>query len=363
MKAVENTMRTPTIDQSGPVLAGTENPKTEICVLRRLHSHLLAVETCLGAQLGDFEPEIRSLAVYCLNSGGKRLRSALVFLAGWSGRDGDCPRPESVRIATVIELVHLATLVHDDIIDNAVSRRNRLSAARKFGSTRAVLLGDALFAQALHLAAQFPDTSVCRAVAAASRRVCSGEIMQTLPGVPARPDTSRYNRILALKTAELFRVACVLGAQVAEYSAAYTQAAGIFGKRLGMAYQLYDDLLDYFGTEPETGKTLGGDFVGGKITLPLLVLWPRLEVWERQELIDDLACADKLAFAKWRERARDREVFSEALAAVKRETTLALRALDPFGDVAAVPMLRQAMDILEQKIAALASATMRGNTA
>jgi octaprenyl-diphosphate synthase len=116
----------------------------------------------LQHELATFEPEIRAMADYCIDTSGKRIRPALVFLSGWRGPG--VITPDLVRVAAVVELVHLATLVHDDIMDEADVRRSRRTAAREFGPVAAVLLGDALFAHALHLATQFPTTEVCAAL-------------------------------------------------------------------------------------------------------------------------------------------------------------------------------------------------------
>ena len=175
-------------------------------VFGRLTAHQSALDAFLHEQLAEFEPEIRDLAAYSLEASGKRLRPALVFLSGWKGPGA--PSAELVRVAAVVEMVHLATLVHDDIMDGAEVRRNRPTVARRYGSAAAVLLGDALFAHALHLTTQFQTTAVCAAVSVAMRRVCAGEIVQTLRRGSLRVDRADYTRIVDLKTAELFRVSC-----------------------------------------------------------------------------------------------------------------------------------------------------------
>ena len=155
-------------------------PQTFGAVFAGLKPHMAALDRFLREQVQAFEPEIREMADYCIDTSGKRIRPALVFLSGWKA-DGQ-PTAELVKAAAVVELVHLATLVHDDIMDDADLRRNRDTAARKFGSTAAVLLGDALFSHALHLAAQFPTNEVCHMVSESTRRVCAGEIVQTTIG-------------------------------------------------------------------------------------------------------------------------------------------------------------------------------------
>jgi octaprenyl-diphosphate synthase len=251
-----------------------------------LEAHLAALDSYLAHELDEFEPEIRDMARYCLGASGKKIRPALVFLSGWRGTGAI--DPNLVRAAAVVELIHLATLVHDDIMDQADLRRNRKTASRLYGSTAAVLLGDALFAHALNLATQFPTTEVCAAVSESTRRVCAGEIVQTLRRGSMAVNRSDYDRIIELKTAELFRVSCYLGARLAGSPAGYAEAVSRFGRHLGVAYQIYDDLVDYFGDETSSGKTLGTDLASGKVTLPLFALLDRLSAGEAESLRQEI---------------------------------------------------------------------------
>jgi octaprenyl-diphosphate synthase len=252
-----------------------------------LAPQMSALDRFLEDQLSSFEPEIREMVDYCIDTSGKRIRPALVFLSGW-GAEGDVA-DKLVRAAAVVELVHLATLVHDDIMDSADVRRSRKTAMREFGPTAAVLLGDALFAHALNLATHFPTTEVCAAVSESTRRVCAGEIVQTLRRRSTDLTQADYHRIIDLKTAELFRVSCFLGARLAGYDGGYVGAADRFGRHLGIAYQIYDDLADFFGREDRIGKTLGTDLASGKLTLPLFALMDRLPEGERAELVLEIA--------------------------------------------------------------------------
>jgi octaprenyl-diphosphate synthase len=258
-------------------------------VFGMLAPQMAALDAFLHVQLAAFEPEIREMVNYCIDTSGKRIRPALVFLSGWD--DGEAVSPDLVRAAAVVELVHLATLVHDDIMDAADVRRNRKTAMREFGPTAAVLLGDALFAHALHLATGFPTTEVCAAVSESTRRVCAGEIVQTLRRRSTDVTPADYQRIIDLKTAELFRVSCFLGARLAGSAPGYVGAVDRFGRHLGIAYQIYDDLTDFFGHEDKIGKTLGTDLASGKLTLPLFALMDRLPAFERVALANEISGA------------------------------------------------------------------------
>jgi octaprenyl-diphosphate synthase len=320
-------------------------------VFALLGSHFVELNSFLRAQLAHFEPEIRGMADYCIDSSGKRIRPALVFLSGWRGPDEI--RPDLIRVAAVVELVHLATLVHDDIMDGAALRRNRLTAAREFGSAAAVLLGDALFAHALHLATQFPTTEICAAVSESTRRVCAGEIVQTLRRGSTNITRSEYERIVDLKTAELFRASCFLGARLAGFGADYVDAASRFGRHLGIAYQIYDDLLDFFGDESRVGKTLGTDFASGKLTLPLLILLDRLPPAEADVVRTEVSGGRPLQPELRLKQMREHGVFTAVADAIHAELTLARAALDRHRAEPPTALLLNLCDLLHGQLARL----------
>lgn len=316
-------------------------------IFSRVAPHMAALDVFLRDQLGAFEPEIREMADYCIDTSGKRIRPALVFFSGWQG-EGVAPSPDLVQVAAVVELVHLATLVHDDIMDGADVRRARPTASRQYGSAAAVLLGDALFAHALHLAALFPTPEVCRAVSESTRRVCAGEIMQTLRRRSVSVTRADYDRVIDLKTAELFRVSCALGARLGGHSAAFVADAARFGRHLGIAYQIYDDLADFFGREQRIGKTLGTDLESGKLTLPLLLLRERLPASERLNLDAELLgqAAPRLDLRLG--QMKDFAVFDAVVGEVERELAPAEEALarhaglPPVAHLGALPMVLRA---------------------
>ncbi len=230
------------------------------------------VHQFLEAQVATFEAEVADGARYALSAAGKQLRPVLVALSARAvGELG----PSHVAAAAIVELVHLATLVHDDVIDSADIRRQKPTVAARFGNQTAVLLGDCLFAHAVKLAASFPTTEVCRVVASATKAVCSGEILQTLGNDRLDQPPERYFRIIELKTAELFALACELGALLATANSEGRNALRRFGLAFGTAYQVFDDCLDVFGDEATAGKTLGTDLANGKVTLPLLLAHER----------------------------------------------------------------------------------------
>ena len=326
-------------------------------VFTLLSPHMAELDRFLHGQLGAFEPEIRTMVNYCVDTSGKRIRPALVFLSGWRDAGGEAAaraiQPELVRVAAVVELVHLATLVHDDIMDDADLRRNRRTASREYGATAAVLLGDALFAHALHLATQFPTTEICAAVSESTRRVCAGEIVQTLRRGSTNITRADYQRIVDLKTAELFRVSCFLGARLAGFSADFVEAASRFGRHLGIAYQIYDDLVDFFGEEKRIGKTLGTDLASGKLTLPLLTLLERLPAAEAATLASEITGERPPQLALRLRQMGDLGVFTEVAQSVQTEIAAATAALRPFPHQAPTPLLLGLCDVLQTQVAGL----------
>ena len=325
-------------------------------VFARLKPHMAELDVFLRSQLAAFEPEIRDMADYCIDTSGKRIRPALVFLSGWSG-DG-VPVHDLVRVSAVVELIHLATLVHDDIMDEADLRRSRQTASRQYGPEAAVLLGDALFAHALHLAAQFPTTEVCLAVADSTRKVCAGEIVQTLRRGTTNITREDYFRVIDLKTAELFRISCFLGSRLAGFPAAFVENASRFGRHLGIAYQIYDDLADFFGQEKSIGKTLGTDLISGKVTLPLLALMERLPTEERASLADEILGQREPDMAGRLRQMRETGVFAAVAEEVQVELLKAESALASHTALAPVPLLMQLCDTLRYQVGNLRAASV-----
>lgn len=240
-----------------------------------------AVSKRMEEQISAFEADLAAYASYALCAQGKQLRPSLVGLsAGATGKILD----SHVTVAVIIEMVHLATLVHDDVMDEATLRRGRPTLAANWGNEISVLLGDCLFAHALKLAAGFPTTEVCRAVASSTKTVCAGEILQTQRRGNLKCSREEYLKVLAMKTGELFSLACDMGAYLTGAPAPQRDALRSYGMALGTAYQIYDDCLDVFGSEGIAGKSLGTDLAKGKITLPLLVLLEGNDTATRRQL-------------------------------------------------------------------------------
>ena len=327
-------------------------------MFQRVSPHLAALDRFMHSQVELFEPEIRQMAAYCLDTSGKRLRPTLVFVSGWQGEG--VVSDDLVRVAGVVEMVHLATLVHDDIMDRAEIRRNRRTASREFGPDAAVLLGDALFSQALNIAAQFPTPEVCRLVSESTRRVCSGEIMQTLRRRDINISLAEYRRMIDLKTAELFRVSCFLGAKLSGAAPGFADAAERFGHHLGIAYQIYDDLVDFVGEEQRIGKTLGTDLATGKLTLPLMLLLERVPAAERAAIVTALRGGQPLGLAASQQRMKEMSIAADVVRAIDGELAAAVHVLVAHRQLPPVALMLQLSEMLQGQVAALTALPAAG---
>ena len=311
--------------------------------------YLDELDVFLQLQVAELEPEIQEHVRYVFGHSGKRLRSMLVAYSGWEG-PAENRADDLVRLGSVIELVHLATLVHDDILDEADTRHRQETAAKKFGPAAAVLIGDVLFSHALELAAEFDTNEICRSVAQATARVCAGEIAQTYQRGEVNYSRDFYFRVIQLKTAELFEVACRLGATVAGYPVQFSEAAGLFGRHVGIAYQIFDDLVDLYADESMIGKTLGTDLSKGKFTLPLLLLLEKLPTEERDSLIARFKGGDKTVAADFTARLHDFPIFDEVVAVFVVGLAKATSAVAPFVDLPPVPAMQKIAELVRAQL-------------
>ena len=225
---------------------------------RWLPARLGEVEELLREQSGDFGQLLGRDAAATLAAGGKRLRPLLVLLC--AGADGG---EEAVRAAAAIELVHMATLVHDDVLDDAPLRRGVPTVFASSGTARAVAVGDLLFSRAFALLAEHRDAGAVALLSSASVALAEGELAQRRDAFDTGVSEQRYLERCRLKTATLFRCACLLGCE--------DRPLGEFGAEIGLAFQLLDDVLDVSGPAERTGKARGTDLLDGTVTLPLIL--------------------------------------------------------------------------------------------
>jgi octaprenyl-diphosphate synthase len=311
---------------SGPGLdaLNSEPARSWKQIIDPIEPFLDAVSQRLARQVEDFDPAITPYADYALNGQGKHLRPALVALAAHSlGKIAET----HVTVAVIIEMVHLATLVHDDVMDEAEIRRGRLTLAANWGNDIAVLFGDCLFAQALTLAASFPTPEVCRAVASATKTVCSGEILQTQQRGDFQFTREKYFKVLEMKTAELFALSCELSAFLSGASPEERAGLRSFGLAFGTAYQVYDDCVDLFGSEAVAGKSLGTDLAKGKLTLPVLLAWERGSAAERERLHTLVQCWEPSSLKEITELLAKHETLAASLDIMRQHLEAARHSL------------------------------------
>jgi octaprenyl-diphosphate synthase len=230
-------------------------------------SDLEAVDAEIRRQLASDVALVSQVGDYIVGGGGKRLRPLLVVLAARAaGMQGDAHVPA----AALIEFIHTATLLHDDVVDDSARRRGRETANEAFGNPASVLVGDFLYSRAFQMMSALDSAAVIRVMADATNTIAAGEVMQLMNS--GDPDTTeiRYMEVIYRKTARLFEAGAQVAAIVARAPAPVEAALTAYGKHLGIAFQLIDDALDYRGDADELGKNVGDDLAEGKPTLPLI---------------------------------------------------------------------------------------------
>jgi octaprenyl-diphosphate synthase len=225
------------------------------------------VDGVIRARLHSDVALVSQVAEYIINNGGKRLRPALVVL---SAKAFAYQGSHHHDLAAVVEFIHTATLLHDDVVDESELRRGSATASALFGNAASVLVGDFLYSRAFQMMVEVNDMRVMRTLADATNTIAEGEVLQLLSCHNAEVDAASYLHVIHCKTAKLFEAAMRLGAILSQVDAAGEEAAAKYGMHLGTAFQLVDDVLDYSGDEQKTGKNLGDDLAEGKPTLPLI---------------------------------------------------------------------------------------------
>jgi octaprenyl-diphosphate synthase len=291
---------------------------------RVLAEALGEVEAIFAKQLASDLPAVNELCRHVERYRGKRLRPTLLLLSGLAAAGGDAARgcgERHRRLAAVVEMIHVATLVHDDVLDEAEVRRSAPTVNRLRGNETAVMLGDYLISNAFHLCSSLGDPSLNLAIGEVTNTVCEGELLQLHHRDDLSIGEELYLAIVRRKTASLVGVCGRLGAVLAGGDAAVAEALARYGTAAGIAFQIQDDLLDLQGSAAVVGKSIGRDLEKGKITLPALLHLAAAPPQERSEILDAFAARDA---SRLRERleqggaiARSRQRAAEFVADAK----------------------------------------------
>ncbi|MDZ4188601.1 MAG: polyprenyl synthetase family protein [Hydrogenophaga sp.] len=225
------------------------------------------VDQVIGERLTTEVPLVREVAQYIISAGGKRLRPALLLLI--SGALGS-QNPHRHTLAAVVEFIHTATLLHDDMVDESTLRRGRPTANERFGNAPSVLVGDFLYSRAFQMMVDVNEMRVMQVLSDATNVIAEGEVLQLVNMRDASLDEAAYLRVIRSKTAKLFEASARLAPILAGSDARIESLCATYGQALGTAFQVIDDVLDYEGSADQLGKNLGDDLREGKVTLPII---------------------------------------------------------------------------------------------
>ncbi len=288
-----------------------------------IESDLRAFSDCLRHELSSSDNLIQQIHEHILKMTGKFLRPALTIL---SSKVGGKNRSEPIKLAAVIELIHTATLVHDDIIDNSDFRRNQPSVHARWGRDLSIISGDYLYSKAFLLLAGLNNTILNQALALCAHTLCEGEMKQVEKRNQFLMSEEEYLKIIHQKTASLFQAACMGGAYYSGTSQKNIEQIGDYGFGLGMAFQIVDDCLDLVGETKSLGKTTGLDLTKNDVTLPLLYLLQGLDLAGRDRLIHRMK-NNEISFDEIKKMALEEKAVDRALARARGYIDQSLQSL------------------------------------
>lgn len=250
----------------------TANSSRTAAALALIASDMQAMDAVIARRLSSDVPLVSQVSQYIIAAGGKRLRPALLLLmCGALDYRGE----QRFNLAAVVEFIHTATLLHDDVVDESTLRRGRATANASFGNPASVLVGDFLYSRAFQMMVDAGDMRIMQTLAEATNIIAEGEVLQLMNMHDAGLSEEGYLRVIRSKTAKLFEASARLAALLAGAPPAIEQACADYGQALGTAFQVIDDVLDYDGDAAEMGKNLGDDLREGKATLPLIIAMQR----------------------------------------------------------------------------------------
>jgi len=255
---------------SGPPLSA--NSSSTAAALALISGDMQEMDKVIEIRLQSEVPLVSQVSRYIVAAGGKRLRPALLLLmCGALGYTGN----QRYNLAAVVEFIHTATLLHDDVVDESTLRRGRATANEAFGNPASVLVGDFLYSRAFQMMVDAGDMRIMQTLAEATNVIAEGEVIQLMNMHDATLSEAAYLRVIRSKTAKLFEASARIAPLLAKASDRTEQCCAEYGQALGTAFQVIDDVLDYDGNAPEMGKNLGDDLREGKATLPLIIAMQR----------------------------------------------------------------------------------------
>ncbi len=301
------------------------------------------VDRLIAERLSTSVPLIGQVSSYIISSGGKRLRPALLLLTCGAL---DYRGTDRFTLAAVVEFIHTATLLHDDVVDESTLRRGRATANKLFGNPASVLVGDFLYSRAFQMMVTAQNMRVMAILADATNVISEGEVQQLLNMRDADLDEQGYLHVIRCKTAKLFEASARLGAVLAGSTSHVEQACADYGQALGTAFQVIDDVLDYDGDVSTMGKNLGNDLREGKVTLPVIVAMQRSSPKDRDTIRKAVLAGNGTALHQVISLVRSTGAIQASRAAAAREAERALQALGPLSDSAYKRCLLQLADQL-----------------
>jgi octaprenyl-diphosphate synthase len=252
---------------ANPMSSQTPSVKT---VLSPINEDMLLLDRVICTSLHSEVPLINQISAYIINSGGKRLRPALVILMARALGATPLQMSRAIELAAIVEFIHTATLLHDDVVDESNMRRGRLTANAEFGNSAAVLVGDFLYSRSFQMMVKIGLMGVMDVLSETTNIIAEGEVLQLLNCKNPDITEANYMRVIDFKTGKLFEASCRLAGILTGQNQQTIENLALFGAELGRAFQLIDDVLDYEGESSNLGKNVGDDLREGKATLPLI---------------------------------------------------------------------------------------------
>ena len=298
-------------------------------IQERIGDDLFRTDDVFSGELAESNPFAADVLAHVRRFRGKQLRPILVLL---TARSLGGIRPDHHVLAAVVEMIHMATLVHDDVLDEADMRRHVATVNARWNNQTSVLFGDCLFTHAFHLASSLPTTEACRLIGRATNRVCEGELTQIRERGNLDLTEAAYYDIIDGKTAELCALSCRLGARYADADTTQTEAMTRYGRALGLSFQIADDLLDLAGDESTVGKSLGSDLVLEKMTLPLIRLLNQADGEDAARIRQLLSTPDAASRRELQSLLEDSDAVASTLASARDHCREACEALTELPD-------------------------------